>query len=754
MEVKMRKMDYLVFHCFLLLITLGFQPSFGWKLLTHVALGNECLDQLSATMPATAVQAKMTAGSVEIDVGDVAWYRCIIANQEVFRAGCLGPDAFPDLESGQKYMHPNNGKLGGIGASVKLENRHCPAKSFRGIDYAMVLLDKARNYGNSATIAFALGYLCHVVGDGFGHTWVNEKSHGAWNLTNGSGSFGPLTEEVRHTAVEMLVDLNLPNRLLNTSNNTNDDRINSSAPYQFLDEFYNSKIDGCFIGGAIYDYFQYQIDALKAIDSIAQVNLIDLHKLLIEPNSNFKIGGWCFLFRKKADSFLEQYKTSYSTFASNPYLGMHNDLAILIQKVNALRRNWMVMSLATVENIAKSNSPSSTDKCLSVNNDDHLWYGDLQDSAEKAVFRNRLIGMFAMNPPDYHKTANNILRQLKYLEESFILDEIADKFIPNRIDNLLNHANFLNNSGYVSTIGGKENLKKLTEKLSTTKIAISAKTADKVCSVMELVGGDSFKRLLQVFAIAKTLETMSSKGPYGYINFAFLDQDLKDQYWFNKLLPSDSDPNYADVKKFLEDIRDGKKIFSGSAQRTLANCSYSVNGAFDQDSSFGLLFHCENMFTQPGPTASVIIAEIGSDFTNSLNPAYNTIQACKLAPLKNTADIERLFTVSGGSTSLLPWKSGANLYSSIAVSMPNVFVDAVASLDDPNCYNCDEPGFEYQTMPNPADTTKTLKWARSRGIAVWNTSGAATPYVNTCFMLATTNDAVENVYKKIFKFPR
>jgi hypothetical protein len=737
----------------ILLIAMEYQSAFGWKLLTHVALGNECVDQISATMPLGAAQAKVNIGSIGIDVSDPAWYRCIIGNQEVFRAGCMGPDAFPDLESGQYYMHPNNGKLNGIGSGVTLENRQCPAKSFRGIDYAMIMLEKAGKSGDSAAIAFALGYLCHVTGDAFGHTWINEKSHGAWNLTSGSGPFGPLTEEVKHSCVEMFVDSKIPNRLLNTDNATNDDRISTLAPYDFLDGFYNGKLNGCFVGGAIYDYFQYQIDALKAVDSIAQANLTNLHKLLVEPDSNLKIGCWCFLFRKKASLFLEQYKTLYTTFASDPYAGIHDDLNVLIEKVKAYRRNWMVMSAATVENIAKSNSPNSTDKCLSVNNDTHLWYGDIRDSAEKATFRDHIIGLFAMNPPDHHKTANNILRQLKYLENSFVLDEIADKIIPNRIDNLIQFTNTLNISGYVSSIGGTENLAKLTAKVGNSKTAISARTADKACTVMKLFGGDSFKRILREFSFAKTFEALSGNGPYGSINFAFLDQDLKDQNWLNRLLPVQSDTNYALVKNLLENIRDGKKQFQGASERTMKNCSYSSDGAFDQDPSFGLFSQCGVLFTQPGPTASSIMAEIGPDFTNTFNPAYNTIQALKLAPLKNTADIERLFAVCGGSVSLLPWKAGASLYSAIATSMPSVFVDAVPSLDDPNCYNCDEAALEFQTMPNPADTTLTLKWARSRGVAIWNASGP-TPYVNTCFMLATTGNAVENVYKKIFKFPK
>src|SRR5690606_18428470 len=58
--------------------------------------------------------------------------------------------------------------------------------------------------------AFAYGYLSHMVGDGFAHSFVNEWSGGAFALTEGTMEDYPVLEEIRHWAIESLLDDTLP----------------------------------------------------------------------------------------------------------------------------------------------------------------------------------------------------------------------------------------------------------------------------------------------------------------------------------------------------------------------------------------------------------------------------------------------------------------------------------------------------------------------------------------------------------------
>ena len=70
-----------------------------------------------------------------------------IAN--VIRAGAVGPDGFPDMWTGQAFIHPNTGPwLRHLWASASADN-------------------------SQPVWGFTYGYLVHCAGDVFAHDWVN-----------------------------------------------------------------------------------------------------------------------------------------------------------------------------------------------------------------------------------------------------------------------------------------------------------------------------------------------------------------------------------------------------------------------------------------------------------------------------------------------------------------------------------------------------------------------------------------------------
>ena len=87
---------------------------------------------------------------------------------EAFRAGALGPDFYPDMLTGQTYIHPYDVKSGtGVG------------------DWLMLLVDAANSLPKNCdermqAIAFTLGMAVHYAGDQFGHDFINAFAGAAY----------------------------------------------------------------------------------------------------------------------------------------------------------------------------------------------------------------------------------------------------------------------------------------------------------------------------------------------------------------------------------------------------------------------------------------------------------------------------------------------------------------------------------------------------------------------------------------------
>jgi hypothetical protein len=238
----------------------------AFKLKTHIMIANRARDAILSR------NSLVFPGLPEIPVNNSFALEAIRSKPQFFRAGVLGPDAFPDLIGGQLWVHTNNGEVECqqvpddptrcVPSETPMEAR--PVSKWRSVDYGMYLLQRAFDYRKDEwsreaygarleAVAFAYGYLTHMIGDGFAHSYVNEWTRTAWDYFSGrqGALYGPMTEEIQHMAVEAYLDFHMPE--------VSEEELTIAAPASFLNSVYLSETrygdrvepNGSF-GGAYY----------------------------------------------------------------------------------------------------------------------------------------------------------------------------------------------------------------------------------------------------------------------------------------------------------------------------------------------------------------------------------------------------------------------------------------------------------------------------------------------------------------------
>ena len=118
-----------------------------------------------------AVNDALDDGYVEIPIlptGEVRRYKvddrtleALRLGRAQYRAGVLGPDAYPDILTGQQVIHPDGDESGVAGGSDAW------------LEHVWASFD-----GDPRQRAFRLGFLTHAAGDAYGHTFINHFSGG------------------------------------------------------------------------------------------------------------------------------------------------------------------------------------------------------------------------------------------------------------------------------------------------------------------------------------------------------------------------------------------------------------------------------------------------------------------------------------------------------------------------------------------------------------------------------------------------
>lgn len=163
--------------------TMAATPALAWKPYTHVYLAEQALaDARDGTVEIWRVDH--WTGARKEKLGDFAvdpqLLAALTAHTAQFRAGVVGPDAYPDILTGQQVIH---------------DFRHADPHPRKSDEWLAHVWDQANDsYGGQRPVkAFAFGYLTHAAGDMFAHTYVNAFAGGQFALGDNA---------VRHLVVE------------------------------------------------------------------------------------------------------------------------------------------------------------------------------------------------------------------------------------------------------------------------------------------------------------------------------------------------------------------------------------------------------------------------------------------------------------------------------------------------------------------------------------------------------------------------
>ncbi|MGE5359634.1 MAG: zinc dependent phospholipase C family protein [Bacteroidales bacterium] len=181
----------------LLAVLIPFTSTYGWKIETHVWIAQQVLNDVipdgKVTLP----------GFGEYELDPVVW-ESLKRYPNEYRAGSMGPDAFPDLVGGQMTTHPG------------LEN------GWRTDVWLRWVASRTNRRFPSPELAFAFGYLTHAASDVFGHSYINSYAGDIFVLTEDQEA------ALRHVAAETYIKDRNPALLSHTGEDL-------GAPYGIVD---------------------------------------------------------------------------------------------------------------------------------------------------------------------------------------------------------------------------------------------------------------------------------------------------------------------------------------------------------------------------------------------------------------------------------------------------------------------------------------------------------------------------------------
>ncbi len=149
------------------------QPTYAFKLDTHVWVGQQVLDDIQ--------DGKLTIGEFGEFTVTPEKVSALKNYPKSYLYGNIGPDGFPDLFGGQMNVHPGDGDNLGSGLWSTSEW------------FKHILSNKPLN----KDLAFSLGYISHGAADFWAHSYVNTYSGKVFNLTDGE-----VESEIRHLSLE------------------------------------------------------------------------------------------------------------------------------------------------------------------------------------------------------------------------------------------------------------------------------------------------------------------------------------------------------------------------------------------------------------------------------------------------------------------------------------------------------------------------------------------------------------------------
>jgi hypothetical protein len=150
--------------------------AYAFKVDTHVWIGQQVIEDLYDGYLTFDLNGKKVDIKITDEVKNI-----ILNNQAYYRMGNIGPDASPDIVSGQTVVHPGSDK------------------NWETDDWLTWINNKAKNYGPQER-AYAYGFNAHAAADMFAHTYVNTYSGGIFDLPDDD-----INVEKRHIILEAFI---------------------------------------------------------------------------------------------------------------------------------------------------------------------------------------------------------------------------------------------------------------------------------------------------------------------------------------------------------------------------------------------------------------------------------------------------------------------------------------------------------------------------------------------------------------------
>ena len=175
----------------LLLATMTARDAHAWKPKHHIYTGNQAIAEIMAGADSVTVDGRRYAVMPEVA-------QAIRNHPAAYRAGCIGPDGFPDLTFGQMIVHPDWKEAGGTYTHEWLNHMYNVAWTYYNTH--------GGNDDGQRALAFMYGFLTHAGGDLWGHTLINSFAGGSWPEIPD----GDLRIAVRHIIVEEYISKRVP----------------------------------------------------------------------------------------------------------------------------------------------------------------------------------------------------------------------------------------------------------------------------------------------------------------------------------------------------------------------------------------------------------------------------------------------------------------------------------------------------------------------------------------------------------------
>lgn len=187
-------------------------PAAAWKPSTHVYLAEEALRDALDDGKVTFFATNYLGGTLQRDANghpvpigsyavDATLLTAIRNNRAQFRAGVLGPDAYPDILTGQQIIHPAGANTPGEPANVDINVGGPGTDPWLTHLWGLAFGPGPASNHTPQIQAFVAGYLSHAAGDIYAHTMVNAFT---------GAPFHPLENAIKHLVLEGYVGKRTP----------------------------------------------------------------------------------------------------------------------------------------------------------------------------------------------------------------------------------------------------------------------------------------------------------------------------------------------------------------------------------------------------------------------------------------------------------------------------------------------------------------------------------------------------------------